>query len=38
MYNRERKPVDANQKLRVGIIGCGWIATLHMEATYINRM
>lgn len=36
MYNQEKKPVDANRKLRVGIIGCGWIANLHMEA-YLHQ-
>ncbi len=28
--------VDANKKMRVGIIGCGWIAGSHMKA-YLNQ-
>ena len=27
----EKKVVDASRKLRVGIIGCGWIAGAHMD-------
>ena len=30
--NQEVKTVDANKKLRIGIIGCGWIAGAHMDA------
>ena len=32
MENQEVKSVDASKKLRVGIIGCGWIAASHMKA------
>ena len=28
--------VDANKKMRIGIIGCGWIAGSHMKA-YLNQ-
>ena len=28
--------VDANKKVRVGIIGCGWIAKSHIKA-YLNQ-
>ena len=28
---QEEKAVDASRKLRVGIIGCGWIAGAHMD-------
>jgi len=28
--------IDANRKLRVGIIGCGWIASSHMSS-YLNQ-
>ena len=28
--------VDASKKLRIGIIGCGWIAGAHM-ASYLNQ-
>ena len=27
----EKKEIDISKKLRVGIIGTGWIATAHME-------
>ena len=30
--NQEVKVVDANRKVRVGIIGCGWIAGSHMKS------
>ena len=30
--NQEVKTVDASRKLRVGIIGCGWIADAHMKS------
>ena len=30
--NQEVKTVDASKKLRVGIIGCGWIADAHMNS------
>ena len=30
MENQEVKTVDASKKMRVGIIGCGWIADSHM--------
>ena len=29
---QEKKEVDASKKLRVGIIGCGWIAGEHMRS------
>ncbi len=31
-FNHEKKTVDASRKLRIGIIGCGWIAGCHMES------
>ncbi len=30
--NQEEKVVDASRKLRVGVIGCGWIAGSHMKS------
>ena len=30
--NQEVKTIDANRKVRIGIIGTGWIADSHMEA------
>ena len=30
--NQEKKTVDANRKVRIGIIGCGWIAGAHMDS------
>ncbi len=30
--NQEKKTVDASRKLRIGIIGCGWIADAHMKS------
>ncbi len=30
--NQEVKKVDASKKLRIGIIGCGWIADSHMKS------
>ena len=30
--NQEVKTIDASKKLRVGIIGCGWIADAHMKS------
>lgn len=36
MYNQEKKTVDASKKLRIGIIGCGWIAKAHI-ASYKNQ-
>ena len=30
--NQEKKVVDANKKVRVGFIGCGWIAGAHIKA------
>ena len=32
MHNQEKKTVDASRKLRVGIIGTGWIAGAHIES------
>ena len=32
----EKKVVDTNKKMRVGIIGCGWIADAHI-ASYRNQ-
>ncbi len=34
--NQEKTSVDATRKLRVGIIGTGWIAGAHMQA-YLNQ-
>ena len=33
-YNQKSEAVvvDANKKLRVGIIGCGWIAGSHIDS------
>ena len=33
--NQEKKVIDASKKLRVAIIGCGWIAGGHMQS-YLN--
>ena len=33
--NHEEKTIDTNVKLRVGIIGCGWIAEAHLKE-YLN--
>ena len=33
--NHEEKTIDTNVKLRVGIIGCGWIAEAHLTE-YLN--
>ena len=30
--NQEKKVIDASKKIRIGIIGCGWIATAHMKS------
>ena len=30
--NQEKKVIDATKKVRVGIIGCGWIAGSHMKS------
>ncbi len=30
--NQEVKTVDANKKVRIGIIGCGWIAGAHLNS------
>ncbi len=30
--NQETKTIDASKKLRVGIIGCGWIAGAHLKS------
>ena len=30
--NQETKTIDARKKLRVGIIGCGWIAGAHLKS------
>ena len=30
--NQEVKTIDASKKLRIGIIGCGWIADSHMNS------
>ncbi len=30
--NWEKKVVDASKKLRIGVIGCGWIAGSHMKS------
>ncbi len=32
MENQEVATVDTNKKMRVGIIGCGWIAASHMHS------
>ncbi len=32
MENQEVATVDANRKIRVGIIGCGWIADSHLHS------
>ncbi len=32
MHNQEKKTVDASRKLRIGIIGTGWIAGAHIES------
>ncbi|MBQ1962857.1 MAG: gfo/Idh/MocA family oxidoreductase, partial [Clostridia bacterium] len=29
---REEKTIDTTKKLRIGFIGCGWIAGSHMRA------
>ena len=29
--NQEVKEIDTSKKLRVGFIGCGWIADSHMR-------
>ncbi len=34
--NQEVKTVDASKKLRIGFIGCGWIADAHMKS-YLNQ-
>ncbi len=34
--NQEKKVVDASKKLRVGIVGCGWIADAHI-ASYLRQ-
>ncbi len=34
--NQETKAIDADKKVRIGIIGTGWIAGAHMEA-YLNQ-
>ncbi len=34
--NHEVKTIDANKKVRIGIIGTGWIAEAHMEA-YLHQ-
>ena len=34
--NQEVKTVDASKKLRVGIIGCGWIAGSHIKS-YLHQ-
>ena len=31
-YNQEKKTIDASKKVRVGFIGCGWIADAHIKA------
>ena len=30
--SKDEKVVDANRKMRVGIIGCGWIAEAHLDS------
>ena len=30
--NQETKKIDSSKKLRVGIIGCGWIASAHLKS------
>ncbi|MBO5294741.1 MAG: Gfo/Idh/MocA family oxidoreductase [Clostridia bacterium] len=30
--NQEKKVIDANKKVRIGFIGCGWIAGSHIKA------
>ncbi len=30
--NQEKKTVDASKKLRIGIVGCGWIADAHIKS------
>ena len=30
--NHETKEVDASRKLRIGFIGCGWIAESHINS------
>ena len=32
MRNQETKKVDAGRKMRIGIVGCGWIAGAHMQS------
>ncbi|MBR2612675.1 MAG: Gfo/Idh/MocA family oxidoreductase [Clostridia bacterium] len=32
MENQEVATVDANKKIRIGIIGCGWIAASHLHS------
>ena len=36
MENHEKVEIDATKKVRVGIIGCGWIAESHM-ASYLKQ-
>ncbi len=31
-FNQEKKTVDASKKVRIGFIGCGWIAGSHIKA------
>ena len=31
-FNQEVKTVDASKKVRIGIIGCGWIAKSHIRS------
>ena len=32
----EAKKVDTNRKMRVGFIGCGWLAGAHIKS-YLNQ-
>ncbi|MBQ8310165.1 MAG: Gfo/Idh/MocA family oxidoreductase, partial [Clostridia bacterium] len=34
--NQEKKVIDANKKVRIGIIGTGWIAGSHISS-YLNQ-
>ena len=34
--NHDEAVVDSNRKMRVAIIGCGWIADAHM-ASYLKQ-
>ena len=35
-FNQEKKVIDVTKKLRIGIIGCGWIAGSHIKS-YLNQ-